>query len=67
MKTPQRLSHLSVNFRVPSGFIGNIGEPLDHGQSGSLFDVDEEDAGEAHQLADIESTTREQTSQIDNE
>lgn len=29
----QHLSQFSVDFRVPSNFLGNIGEPLDHGQS----------------------------------
>ncbi|EKM56346.1 uncharacterized protein PHACADRAFT_207607 [Phanerochaete carnosa HHB-10118-sp] len=29
----QHSSHFSVRFGVPSDFLGNIGEPLDHGQS----------------------------------
>ncbi|EKM56299.1 uncharacterized protein PHACADRAFT_207577 [Phanerochaete carnosa HHB-10118-sp] len=30
---PQHFSRFSVSFRVPSDLLGNIGEPLDHGQS----------------------------------
>ncbi|EKM60186.1 uncharacterized protein PHACADRAFT_246031, partial [Phanerochaete carnosa HHB-10118-sp] len=29
----QHFSRFSVSFRVPSDVLGNIGEPLDHGQS----------------------------------
>lgn len=36
----QHFSQISVNFRVPSDFLGNIGEPLDHGQSDRLCDGD---------------------------
>ena len=29
----RHFSRFSVSFRMPSDFLGNIGEPLDHGQS----------------------------------
>ncbi|EKM60183.1 uncharacterized protein PHACADRAFT_246023, partial [Phanerochaete carnosa HHB-10118-sp] len=29
----QRSSRFSVSFRMPSDFLGNIGEPLDYGES----------------------------------
>ncbi|EKM60201.1 uncharacterized protein PHACADRAFT_246056 [Phanerochaete carnosa HHB-10118-sp] len=43
----QRFSRFSVSFRVPSDFLGNIGETLDHGQSEQV----EEDNDESHCVA----------------
>ena len=39
----QHLSRFSMDFRVPSDLLGNIGEPLDHSQSERLH---EDDPGE---------------------
>ena len=44
------MEHLSkfsvVNFRVPSEFLGNLGEPLDHNQAEQYGCEDDNDAGE---------------------
>lgn len=34
---------LSISFRPPSDFLGNIGEPLDHGQAGRMQNYDSDD------------------------
>ncbi|EKM56359.1 uncharacterized protein PHACADRAFT_207613 [Phanerochaete carnosa HHB-10118-sp] len=39
----QHFSRFSVSFNVPSDFLGNIGEPLDHGQ---LERMKEDDIGD---------------------
>ena len=39
----QHLSRFSIDFRVPSSLLGNIGEPLDHSQSERIH---EDDPGE---------------------
>ncbi|GJE99216.1 hypothetical protein PsYK624_154650 [Phanerochaete sordida] len=36
----EHFSRFSVSFRVPSGFMGNIGQPLDHGQLPELCEDD---------------------------
>lgn len=38
----QHFSRFSVSFGVPSDFLGNIGEPLDHGPSEPIRDDDDE-------------------------
>lgn len=39
----QAVSHRSVRFRVPSSFLGNIGEPLEHGDAyQEEYDYDDE-------------------------
>ena len=38
---PRHFSRLSIDFRVPSAFLGNIGEPLDHGQSERVSEDDD--------------------------
>ena len=43
----QHFSRFSMNFRVPSDLLGNIGEPLDHGQSERLHEPDETEDHEA--------------------
>ena len=43
-------SRFSMDFRVSSGLLGNIGEPLDHGQSERLH----EDEPEDHEATDDE-------------
>ena len=48
--TVLHLSHLSVNFLVPSNILGNIGEPLAHDQFYGSFleaEVDNVHAGES--------------------
>ncbi|EKM60225.1 uncharacterized protein PHACADRAFT_246073 [Phanerochaete carnosa HHB-10118-sp] len=39
----QHVSRLTMSFRVPSDFLGNIGEPLDHSRSEQVDDDDDED------------------------
>ena len=42
---PQNFSQFSIpGFNVPSGFLGNIGEPLDHSQSGRYIHEDDEES-----------------------
>ena len=49
----QHFSRFSIDFRVPSDLLGNIGEPLDHSRSERL----PEDAPDEHELAAEESET----------
>lgn len=39
----QHFSRFSVSFRIPSNFLENIGEPLDHGQSKQMEENDDRD------------------------
>ena len=58
---PQHFSRFSVDFRVPSDLLGNIGEPLDHGQSERLHEDEPEDHAAAADeqprgMRDLENT-----------
>ncbi|EKM56302.1 uncharacterized protein PHACADRAFT_253360 [Phanerochaete carnosa HHB-10118-sp] len=48
----QQVSRFSVSFRVPSDFLGNIGEPLEYGQSERVEDNDNDGSSAAEESWD---------------
>lgn len=48
----QHFSRFSVSFRMPSDFLGNIGEPLDHGRSERVEDNGDDDNCVVEELRD---------------